>query len=179
MSERVFVDTSAYYALTDPRDDHHAQAVSERQRLIRGGSELYTTNAVLIELHGLILNRMDRDTAERVLEALYASATRIFRATERDETRARQIIHQQQDKEYTFTDAISFAVMQRLHLRQVWTYDHHFAQFGFTQEARCRGGHALPQLFPEERLRCGTRDSARRPPAHALQSRTPSGGQCH
>jgi predicted nucleic acid-binding protein len=87
---------------------------------------------VLIELHGLILNRIDRDTAERVLDALYASATRIIRATERDETRARQIIHRHHDKNYSLIDAISFAVMQRLHLRQVWTYDHHFAQFGFT-----------------------------------------------
>jgi predicted nucleic acid-binding protein len=135
MSERVFVDSSAYYALTDPRDDHHVQAVAERQRLVREGSELYMTNAVLIELHGLILNRMDRDTAERVLDALFASATRIIRATERDETRARQIIHQQRDNEYSMTDAISFAVMQRLHLRQAWTYDHHFAQFGFAAVA--------------------------------------------
>jgi predicted nucleic acid-binding protein len=74
---------------------------------------------------------MDRDTAERVVDALYASATRIIRATERDETRARQFIHQHRDKEYSYTDSISFAVMERLHLRLAWTYDHHFAQFGF------------------------------------------------
>jgi predicted nucleic acid-binding protein len=132
MSARVFVDSSGYFALTDPRDEHHAKAVIERERLVRASSELYTTNAIVIEMHGLILNRMDRDTAERVLDSLYASSTRIIRATERDETRARQIIHQQQDKEYSYTDAISFAVMERLHLRLVWTYDAHFAQFGFT-----------------------------------------------
>jgi predicted nucleic acid-binding protein len=132
MSERVFVDSSAYYALADPRDDHHTEAVAEQQRLIQAGSELYTTNAVIIETHGLILNRMDRDTAQRVLDRLYASTTRIIRATEGDETRARAIMRQHRDKAYSFTDAISFATMRRFHLKLVWTYDRHFSQFGFT-----------------------------------------------
>lgn len=71
--------------------------------------------------------------AAQVLERLYASETRILRATESDEQRAREIIAQQRDKEYSYTDAISFVVMQRLHLQLVWTYDQHFSQFGFTR----------------------------------------------
>ncbi len=131
MSERVFVDSSAYYALTDPRDEHHADAVVAVQRLGREGNDLYTSNFVAAEMHGLILNRLERYTAERVLDRLYAGATRIVRATQGDETRAREIIHQNQDKEYSLVDAISFAVMQRLHIHVAWTYDHHFEQFGF------------------------------------------------
>jgi predicted nucleic acid-binding protein len=131
VSERTFVDTSSYYALMDPRDDNHAAAVTAVQRLGRAGVDLYTTNFVVAESHGLILNRMDRDAAERFLDRLYAGATHIIRATEADETRARNIVHQYRDKEYSLVDAISFAVMQRLHIRVAWTYDEHFAQFGF------------------------------------------------
>jgi uncharacterized protein len=132
MSERIFIDTSAYYALADPDAAEHARALATFQRLTAEGAELYTTNFVAAETHGLILNRVNRDMAERVLDGLYASRMRIMRASEGDETRARQIIRQYRDKNYSLIDAISFAVMQRLHLRQVWTYDHHFSQFGFT-----------------------------------------------
>lgn len=132
MSDRVFVDSAAFYALTDPRDDNHAAAIAAGQRMAQAGNDLYTTNFVLAEAHTLILNRMGRNAAERVLDQLYASAIRIIRVTERDETRARAIIHQSQDKEYSLVDAISFAVTERLHIRRAWTYDHHFSQFGLT-----------------------------------------------
>lgn len=130
MSERTFVDSSAYFVVTDPRDDNHAAAVAAAQRLAREGNDLCTTNYVAAELHGLIVTRLNRDTAERVLDHLYASTTHVIRATEGDERRAREIIHQQRDKEYSLVDAISFAVMERLHLRLAWSYDQHFSQFG-------------------------------------------------
>lgn len=130
MSERTFVDSSAYYALTDSRDHNHGAAVGAAQRLAHDGNDLYATNYVAAETHGLILNRLDRDSAERFLDRLYAGSTHIIRATEGDERRAREIIHQQRDKEYSLVDAISFAVMERLHLRQAWSYDQHFSQFG-------------------------------------------------
>lgn len=134
MSDRVFVDSSAFYALTDARDDNHAFAAATAQRFAREGNQLYTTNFVVAETHTLLLNRLDRDIAQRALDRLYASSIRIVRATERDETRAREIIRQGHDKEFWLVDTISFAVMERLHIRQAWTYDHHFRQYGFLQE---------------------------------------------
>ena len=104
------------------------------QRLTNDQTELYTTTFVVAEIHALMVNRIHRDLAARVLDGLYASSIRIIRPTERDETRARELIRQQSDKEYSFADAISFAVMERLHIRHAWTYDHHFSQYGFIQE---------------------------------------------
>ncbi len=131
MSGRIFVDSSAYLALTSDNDDNHGVAVTAWRRLSRDGTESYTANFVAAETHGLILNRINRDTAIRVLDGLYASATRIIRATEGDERRALEILRRHTDKEYSLVDAISFAVMDRLHIHDAWTYDHHFAQFGF------------------------------------------------
>ena len=50
---------------------------------------MYTTNFVVAEMHGLLLNRLDRDTAQRTLDRIYAGSLRIVRATERDEPRTR------------------------------------------------------------------------------------------
>ena len=35
------------------------------------------------------------------------------------------------DKEFSFTDCTSFVVMQRYHLVDAFTFDHHFEQMGF------------------------------------------------
>jgi predicted nucleic acid-binding protein len=49
----------------------------------------------------------------------------------RDERRAREIIAQYDDKDFTLTDATSFAVMERLGITYAFTFDHHFTQYGF------------------------------------------------
>lgn len=133
MSERVFVDTSAYYALVDRSDMRHESAVATAYHLSKNGADLFTSNFVVVETHTLILNRLGRDSAAQALERVYASTTRIIRATEADERRGREIVVQQRDKDYSLVDTVSFAIMERLHLRLAWTYDHHFHQFGFTQ----------------------------------------------
>jgi predicted nucleic acid-binding protein len=72
-----------------------------------------------------------RAVARRMLEKLEASNTRQVRARQEDERRARAIIRQYSDKDLSLIDAISFAVMEHLHLRGGWAYDQHFAQYGF------------------------------------------------
>lgn len=132
MSDRVFVDTSAYYALADNDDTNHGAVVTLVQRISRDGIELFVSNFVIAETHTLILNRLGSAAATRVLSSIYAGSAHIVRATEGDETRGREIATQFADKEYSLVDAISFAIMERLHLRVAWSYDHHFQQFGFT-----------------------------------------------
>lgn len=134
MSERLFVDSAAFFAFASQTDKNYARAQVAAQRIGRIGAEMYTSNFVVAETHSLLLNRLNRAIAQQVLDRIYAGIAHIIRITERDETRARVIIHQYQDKEYSFFDASSFAVMERLHIRRAWTYDHHFGQYGWTLE---------------------------------------------
>jgi predicted nucleic acid-binding protein len=55
----------------------------------------------------------------------------------RDEDRVWAIIEQFDDKDFTFTDTTSVAVMQRLRISAAFTFDADFAQYG------------LPMLTPE------------------------------
>ena len=54
---RVFVDTSAYYALTDADETDHAAVRSVQAQLIDERRPLFTTNFVLAETHALLLAR--------------------------------------------------------------------------------------------------------------------------
>jgi predicted nucleic acid-binding protein len=48
-----------------------------------------------------------------------------------DEAAAREIVRKYTDKTFSYTDATSFAVMERLGLRTAFAFDPHFRQYGF------------------------------------------------
>jgi predicted nucleic acid-binding protein len=128
---RVFTDTSAIHALADPRDNDHAEAIEIRRLLTNNRSRLYTSNFVLAEAHALLLGRLGRSTALQVLLDIDRSNTTIERAGDADEQRARAIVIRYDDKDFSLTDAISFAIMERLGMTQAFSFDRDFAQYGF------------------------------------------------
>ncbi len=67
----------------------------------------------------------------RFLDQLDQSSTVIIRVAEQDEQKTRAILRQYRDKGFSFTDATSFAVMERLKITAAFTFDRNFAQYGF------------------------------------------------
>ena len=128
---RVFVDTSAYFGLADPDDATHAAALAAARRLAAERRYLFTSNFVVAETHALCLARVGRRAAARLLNEIDRSPAVIVRVSAADERRARRIIAQYDDKDFSLTDATSFAVMERLRIGYAFTFDHHFAQYGF------------------------------------------------
>jgi predicted nucleic acid-binding protein len=96
-------------------------------------ARLFTTNLVLVETHALVLARLRRpDLAARIITELYNSKqTLLVRATEADERRALTILTRYQDKAFSFTDATSFAVMERLRIQYAFSFDTDFQQYGW------------------------------------------------
>jgi predicted nucleic acid-binding protein len=129
---RVFVDSSAYLALLDADDEHHREAIETLQELAQARYRQLTTNVLLIESHALILSVLGRAQAAQFLKDMEESNTVVIRARAADEERAKKIIFQYTDKDFSFADAISFAVMERLTIRLAFTFDRDFAQYGFT-----------------------------------------------
>jgi uncharacterized protein len=127
----ALVDTSAYFATIDAGERHHAAAVAIANRLSSERWRLFTTNFVLAETHALFLTRVNRAVAATVLSEIDNSPTTIVRVTAADEQRARAIISRYQDKDFSLTDAISFAVMERLGIGWAFTFDRNFAQYGW------------------------------------------------
>ena len=78
----------------------------------------------------LILIRRGRDRAWQFLRSLYAGRTNVIRVEEGDERRARSIVETYQDKDFSYCDAISFAVMERLGISEAISFDEHFRQYG-------------------------------------------------
>jgi predicted nucleic acid-binding protein len=127
----VFVDTSFYVAFVYPRDAHHREALTIARELAMNRVGLTTTNVVAIETHSLVLARAGRDAALRALQRIYATRELLHRVDEADERRAMAILEQYGDKDFSFADATSFAVMERLGINTAVAFDRHFVQFGW------------------------------------------------
>lgn len=128
----AFTDTSAYYALVDEQDRDHPEAVARFARLTRERWHLVTTNFVVAELHALLLHRLGRAVAARVLfDVDHSPGVTLVRVSESQEQRARAIISRYTDKDYSLTDATSFAVMEELGLNSAFSFDRHFGQYGY------------------------------------------------
>jgi predicted nucleic acid-binding protein len=54
----------------------------------------------------------------------------IERVTAEDEVRARDVLRRYEDKDFSYVDATSFAVMERLRIREAFAFDPHFVQYG-------------------------------------------------
>ena len=100
--------------------------------MIAARSRLFTTNFVVAETHALVLIRRGRLVARRVLQEIDLGRITVVRVSAGDELRAREIIAQYDDKDFSLTDAASFAVMERLRISVAFTFDHHFAAYGLT-----------------------------------------------
>ncbi len=57
----------------------------------------------------------------------------VVRALPAEEQNAREILARHTDKDWTLCDAISFAVADARHVARVFTFDHHFRQYGRLQ----------------------------------------------
>ena len=88
---------------------------------------------MIAETHALMVDRLNRSIALTFMQQLRAGNTTILRVLPADEARAWQIIEAYTDKDFTFTDATSFAVMERLRIQHAFTFDDDFRQYGFTQ----------------------------------------------
>jgi predicted nucleic acid-binding protein len=127
---RVLVDSSANLALLNRRDRNHEAAKAIQEWLIDQHYRPYTTNVMLIESHALTLSVLGGPHANRFLRAAMQSALVVVRVRASDESRARRILDQYDDKSFSYNDAISFSVMERLEIDLAFTFDSDFRQYG-------------------------------------------------
>jgi predicted nucleic acid-binding protein len=87
---------------------------------------------VVIETHALIVNRSHggRANALAFLDAIEGGGCQVERVGESDETRAVALLRAHEDKTYSFCDALSFVVMERLNIPEAIAFDRHFAEYG-------------------------------------------------
>lgn len=134
-SDTVFVDTSMFYALVNEKDEFHSQAIDIWGGLQKEGVTLVTSNYILDETFTLIRKRLGRMVVDEFRKNLAGEyPIKIMRVTVSDEAKAWDYFLLDWS-DLSFTDCVSFALVNRLEITRVATFDSHFQRAGFETES--------------------------------------------
>lgn len=127
MRRAVLWDSSAILALIDADDADHGRAVAIAEQLAAEKRPCFITNYIEAEAHVLLLRKLGRALARSWLLTGGLSVVHIL---PEEEQRAKRIIADYLDKDWSLCDAVSFAVMDRRRAHAAFSFDHHFVQYG-------------------------------------------------
>jgi predicted nucleic acid-binding protein len=133
----VFVDASAWIAITNRKDRNHSEAVQIFQRLLGTSTALVTTNWTAYEALTIVKSRLGFSQAERLWQRLTSrTVVELVDVDPQIETDTLRLFWRYQDKTWGVVDCSSLVVMDAVGCRRVFAYDTHFIeasrQFGFT-----------------------------------------------
>ncbi|MGQ0632347.1 MAG: type II toxin-antitoxin system VapC family toxin [Sporichthyaceae bacterium] len=126
-----FVDTSFWVALFFKADERHGPA---RELWAARSGALLTSNHVLGETWTFLRRRRSHGDALRAVTAIQQSpSVAVLRVEKSAEEAAWEWLARHADREYSFVDATSFALMRRRRMNEAYAFDGGFAAAGFIE----------------------------------------------
>ena len=123
----LFVDTSMWYAAADSADVSNIRA----RELLSTAEALVTTDHILVETWTLLRVRLHRQAAEAFWDGLRCGVARLEPVGLADLQAAWTMGLDFSDQDFSLVDRTSFAVMERLGVHRVVSFDDDFAVYGF------------------------------------------------
>jgi len=128
---KIFVDTSAFFALLDRDDLNHAKALKCWQAILEREETLITTNYILIECFALIQNRLGMDAVRAFQEDIVPLLVTEHVGPETHKSGIAALLAAGRRK-LSLVDCVSFEVMRDLGIKTYFAFDPHFSEQGFT-----------------------------------------------
>ena len=126
----IFVDTSALLAVLDRDDRYHKPAKTRWVSLLESGDDPVCHNYILVETSAVMLRRFGLG-ARKLFERDVVPVLQIL-WVEREIHEAAvgaQLLAERRG--LSLVDCVSFEIMRRAGLRTSFTFDRHFAEFGY------------------------------------------------
>jgi uncharacterized protein len=130
MSDSVFVDTSALFALIVDSDSKHALALDYWKELFTGSQPILTTNYVVVESIALVQSRNGLASVQTLIDS-FLPMLEIIWLNEGIHKAAIQHVLTANRRNLSLVDCSSFETMRRLRIETVFTFDEHFKEQGF------------------------------------------------
>ena len=129
-SERVFIDTSAFYALMDRSDSNHERAAVLWASLLEKDLHLFTGNYVIIETLALLQGRLGFEAGNLWYRDVL-SLSEILWIDGAMHNLAYELWLSLGRRRLSFVDCVSFVVMRHYKVGKAFGFDRHFEEQGF------------------------------------------------
>jgi predicted nucleic acid-binding protein len=128
---RIFVDTSAFYALLDRDDANHRKGKRAWTDILEAGHTLMTNNYILVETFGLLQSRLGLDAVRGFQEDVIPLVHVEFITFESHRSGIAALVSASR-RRLSLVDCVSFEVMRYSGIKSAFTFDSHFKEQGFS-----------------------------------------------
>jgi len=132
---RVFVDSSAFYAILDANDENHIRAKELWTDLVAGKASLFTSSYVLVETMALVQHRLGI-AAVRTLQEDILPVVQVQWIGEGFHQAGSIAALAAGRQQLSLVDCVSFEVMRALGIRAAFAFDRHFDEQGVSRIPR-------------------------------------------
>jgi hypothetical protein len=131
-SKLQYIDTGALIALSDLKDKNHDKSVNYVKESVRRGMRFVIGKNVLVEYIDGVTKRIGKEKAVYELDKILNSKIVFLEFdTRKDWNKALEYFQRYNNKEIDLTDCLSFAIIERLNIEEVFTFDSDFKTHGF------------------------------------------------
>jgi predicted nucleic acid-binding protein len=127
---RVFIDTSAFYALLDRDDENHRKAKNAWVDLLKNEDTLVTNNYVLVEAFALIQHRLGIDAVRGFQNDILPLLNIEFVFPELHRSGVSALLLASR-RNLSLVDCVIFEMMRTLEIKMTLAFDPHFKEQGF------------------------------------------------
>jgi uncharacterized protein len=128
---KIFIDTSAFYALCSSSDHDHISAAECFENIVSARGILFTSNYVLLETLSLIQRRHGFEKAGEFLKILENNIEILWVGKEQH-LKASRYWQAKGERNLSLVDCASFILMKEEGIEETFCFDDHFAKEGFT-----------------------------------------------
>ena len=127
---RIFIDTSAFYALLDRDDAHHPRAKRAWTELLKAAHALVASNYVLVETFALVQDRLGIEAARAFHDDVLPLIHIEFVAAETHRSGVAALLSASR-RDLSLVNCVSFEVMRISGINTAFAFDKHFKEQGF------------------------------------------------
>jgi predicted nucleic acid-binding protein len=127
---RIFIDTSAFYALLDRDDENHRKAKNAWADLLKNENTLITSNYVLMETFALLQHRLGIEAVRGFQNDILPLVNIEFVISELHRSGISALLSASR-RNLSLVDCVSFEMMRTLEIKTAFAFDPHFKEQGF------------------------------------------------
>jgi len=127
---RIFIDTSAFYALLDRDDTNNQKAKKVWTNLLVAEHVLVTSNYILVEAFALMQNRLGLEAVRGFQEDILPLVNIEFVSPEMHRSGMSALLSASR-RSLSLVDCVSFELMRSSGIKTVFAFDNHFKEQGF------------------------------------------------